>query len=115
MKFTPASSAAWIVRIDCSSAGRLESDIGIPPSPIGNTSASPSLRVVVIWEAYPVSRSSERAPAAAVAAGDVARLLGALGPRGVRDRLGALAQQRLEHRPLRLDLLAGGEQRRVAL
>ena len=56
MKFTPASSAAWIVRIDCSSAGRLESDIGMPPSPIGNTSASPSFRVLVMARAYPESR-----------------------------------------------------------
>ena len=53
MKFTPASSAAWIVRIDCSSAGRLESDIGMPPSPIGNTSASPSFRVLVIVTCLP--------------------------------------------------------------
>src|SRR3954454_5862926 len=54
MKLTPASSAAWMVRIDCSSAGRLESDIGMPPSPIGKTSASPSSRVLVISDAYPL-------------------------------------------------------------
>src|SRR6185295_12769340 len=50
MRFTPASSAAWIVRIERSTGGREESDIGIPPRPIGNTSASPSLRVLFMPE-----------------------------------------------------------------
>src|SRR6185503_13700790 len=100
MKFTPASSAAWIVRIDCSSGGRLESDIGIPPSPIGNTSASPSLRVMVMAVYLP---GPERAPPSAVAAGDVARRLGAVGARRVGDGLGTLAQQRVDRGPLRLD------------
>ena len=56
MKFTPASSAARMVASACSSEGRLESDIGMPPSPMGNTSASPSLRVWVISDAYPEVR-----------------------------------------------------------
>ena len=65
IRFTPASSAAWMVRIDCSSGGRPESDIGMPPSPIGNTSASPSRRVAVlvvalIRRAYPVDRDVSR-------------------------------------------------------
>ena len=38
IRFTPASSAAWMVRIDCSSGGRPRSDIGIAPRPMGNTS-----------------------------------------------------------------------------
>src|SRR5215217_8041664 len=47
MRLTPASRAAWIARIDWPSSGRPESDIGIAPRPIGNTSVSARRRVSV--------------------------------------------------------------------
>src|SRR3954452_18596891 len=47
MRLTPASRAAWIARIDWASSGRLARDIGIAPSPIGNTSVSARRRVFV--------------------------------------------------------------------
>ena len=47
IRVTPASSAAWIARIDCSSGGLPDRAIGIAPSPIGNTSVPASLRVFV--------------------------------------------------------------------
>src|SRR3954453_5690292 len=42
MRFTPATSAAWIVRIARSSSGRPSTDIGISPSPMGKI-AVPSM------------------------------------------------------------------------
>src|SRR3954467_4257346 len=47
MRLTPASRAAWIARIDWASSGRLARDIGIAPSPMGNTSVSARRRVFV--------------------------------------------------------------------
>src|SRR5918992_4266425 len=45
MRFTPASSAAWIVRIDRLSSGRPSSDMPIAPRPMGKTSASAIRRI----------------------------------------------------------------------
>src|SRR4051794_37036220 len=61
MRVMPASSAAWIVRMACASSGRPETESGMAPRPIGNTSTSPSRRVAVlvvalIGVAYPVGR-----------------------------------------------------------
>ena len=46
---TPASSAAWIVRIDRASSGRPSIDIGIPPRPIALTWTSPMRRLCMVW------------------------------------------------------------------
>src|SRR3954454_18693909 len=65
MRVMPASSAAWIVRIACASSGRPETESGMAPRPIGNTSTPPSRRVAVlvvalIGVAYPVGPPAGR-------------------------------------------------------
>src|SRR3954453_17651526 len=44
MRVTPASRAAWMVRIERSSSGRPSMDIGMPPRPIALTVLDPMVR-----------------------------------------------------------------------
>ena len=45
IRVTPASSAAWMVRMDRSSPGRPSIDIGIPPRPMALTVTGPMVLV----------------------------------------------------------------------
>ena len=44
MNVTPASSAAWMVAMDCARSGRPSMDMGMPPRPMAETERLPMVR-----------------------------------------------------------------------
>src|SRR5215213_1208263 len=76
MRFTPASSAAWIVRMARSSSGRPSIESGIPPRPIGKTWASPRARLGVMPEALPEPHVARRHVVAQALVGRLAQRAG---------------------------------------
>src|SRR5215217_4294436 len=108
MTVTPASRAAWIVRIAWSSSGRPLRESGIPPRPIGKTSASPSVRVGVMQRRLPEADVFRRHVVAQALIGGLAQGAGV----GALGEVDAGDEARLDEAG-QLGRLAAHERRRI--